>query len=67
MASDRYAVHLTSAHWESLTTAAHLTAWVEARQLGLSVVESDRIANAAVAGVRSLIETWAQQEAERAL
>lgn len=60
---DRYGVHLTSAHWEALETAGVMHAWHEARDAGMSVRESDRIAKAAVHGVRELIERWAAQEA----
>jgi hypothetical protein len=59
---ERYTVSLTSTHWESLLTQGRLRAWVEARQMGMSVEDCDRIADAAVAGVRETIETWAQQQ-----
>lgn len=59
---ERYTVTLTGTHWESLLTQGRLRAWVEARQMGMSVADCDRIADAAVAGVRETIETWARQE-----
>lgn len=58
----RYTVSLTSTHWESLLTQGRLRAWVEARQMGVSVADCDRIADAAVAGVRETIEQWAVQQ-----
>lgn len=59
---ERYAVSLTTAHWESLLTQGRLRAWVEARQMGMSVADCDRIADAVVAGVRETIGMWAQQQ-----
>lgn len=58
----RYTVSLTRTHWESLMTQGRLRAWVEARQMGMTVEQCDRIADAAVAGVRETIEEWAQQQ-----
>lgn len=58
----RYTVSLTSTHWDSLLTAGRLRAWVEARQMGMTVEQCDRIADAAVAGVRELVDDWAQQQ-----
>lgn len=60
--SERCTVSLTTAHWECLLTRGRLWAWVEARQMGMSVADCDRIADAAVAGVREMIEEWAQQQ-----
>lgn len=59
---ERYTVSLTSTHWDSLLTAGRLRAWVEARQMGMTVEQCDRIADAAVAGVRELVDEWAQQQ-----
>lgn len=59
---ERYTVSLTSTHWDSLLTQGRLRAWVEARQMGMSVADCDRIADAAVAGVRETIEEWARQQ-----
>lgn len=59
---ERYTVSLTGTHWESLMTRGVIDAWAEARQMGLTVEQCDRIALAAVAGVRDLIEMWAQQQ-----
>lgn len=64
MSAEPLFVRLASTHWESLTTRAVLNAWVEARQMGLTVEQCDRIALAAVGGVRELIETWARQQNE---
>jgi hypothetical protein len=61
-ARERYTVSLTSTHWESLLTQGRLRAWVEARQMGMTVEQCDRIADAAVAGVRELVDDWAQQQ-----
>lgn len=60
---ERTTVSLTQTHWEMLRTQAHLKAWVEARQMGLTVEQCDRIADAAFDGVREQIEEWAQQQA----
>lgn len=57
-------VRLAETHWESLLTEARLRAWVEARQMGMTVEQCDRIADAAFEGVRETVEEWAQQQAE---
>lgn len=58
----RYTVSLTTTHWEMLLTAGRLRAWTEARQMGMTVEQCDRVADAAVSGVRELVEEWAQQQ-----
>jgi hypothetical protein len=58
----RYTVSLTTTHWDSLLTAGRLRAWVDARQMGITIKQCDRIADAAVAGVRELVDEWAQQQ-----
>lgn len=58
----RYTVSLTTTHWDCLLTAGRLRAWTEARQMGMTVEQCDRIADAAVAGVRELVDEWAQQQ-----
>jgi predicted DNA-binding transcriptional regulator AlpA len=57
-------VRLTTAHWEALLTQGRLRAWGEARQMGMTVEQCDRIADAAVEGVREMVEEWARQQAE---
>lgn len=59
---ERYTVALSSTHWDRLETNAVNAAWVEARQMGLTVEQCDRIALAAVRKTRELIEGWAQQQ-----
>lgn len=49
-------------HWGALTNQASLAGWVEARQMGLSADQCDKIVEAAVRAVRELQETWADQE-----
>ncbi|MDX2513858.1 hypothetical protein PV355_01585 [Streptomyces stelliscabiei] len=58
----RYTVSLTTTHWEMLLTAGRLRAWTEARQMGMTVNQCDRIADAAVDGVHELVDDWAQQQ-----
>jgi hypothetical protein len=58
----RYTVSLTTTHWEMLLTAGRLRAWTEARQMGMTVAQCDRVADAAVAGVRELVDEWARQQ-----
>ncbi|MFI1701977.1 helix-turn-helix transcriptional regulator [Streptomyces bobili] len=58
----RITVSLTSAHWESLRTTAQLAAWAEARQMGFTVEQCDRITDAAMADVQAMVEEWAHQE-----
>jgi hypothetical protein len=61
--TERYSVTLSNTHWERLETNAANAAWVEARQMGLTVEQCDRIALAAVRATRELVEEWAQQQA----
>jgi hypothetical protein len=58
----RYTVSLTTTHWEMLLTAGRLRAWAEARQMRMTVGQCDRVADAAMAGVRELVEEWAEQQ-----
>lgn len=58
-------VRLTRTHWEALITQGRLHGWTEARTMGLTVAQCDLIADAAVQGVRELMEQWAQQQDEK--
>ena len=58
----RYTVSLTTTQWEMLLTAGRLRAWAEARQMRMTVGQCDRVADAAMAGVRELVEEWAEQQ-----
>ncbi|MGD6750971.1 helix-turn-helix transcriptional regulator [Streptomyces sp. BH105] len=57
-------VRLTDAHWEALGSDARARGWVEARQMGLTPEQSNRIADAALDGVRAQVEEWVRQQAE---
>lgn len=53
--SERYTVEMHRVAWEDAETSAVLAAWVEAREMGLSVAQSDRIALAAIRSVRESV------------
>lgn len=53
------AVHKTGRHM--LRTKARLAGWVEGRQLGLAPGQSDLIADAALAAVINVLETWERE------
>lgn len=59
---ERYNVQLHNTAWGILETSAVNAAWVEARKMGLTVEQCDRVAVAALAKTRELIELWAQQQ-----
>jgi hypothetical protein len=66
MTQTRHTITLSETHWNALANQACLHAWVEARQMDLTVAECDRIALAALRGVRTLTEQWARQQEEQA-
>jgi hypothetical protein len=57
-------VRLHDVHWDGLETQAVIGGWMAAKQMGLTVEQSDAIVLPAFQALRERVELWAGQQAK---